>query len=282
MTSDRLRSLGRLLVLPVLLYVLLRWFEHRNVYQPTPSLWADPSSLGIPYEEVWLTTTDGRRLHAWFLPAADGAAYGDVAVLHCHGNGGNISHRLETYAALRETGVAVLGFDYRGYGRSRGRPNEEGTYRDAQAAWAWLRDRGFEATRIVAFGESLGGGVATELALREPVGAVVLQSTFTSIPDLGAELFPWLPVRAIGRIRYDNLSKLPRIRVPVLVMHGRGDTLIPFHHGERLFAAAGEPKMLWELAGDHNDALDADPRRFLEGPRHLLERLPAAMGPTPR
>ena len=121
-----------------------------------------------------------------------------LAVLFCHGNGGNISHRLDTCAALLATGVSVFVFDYRGYGRSAGRPGEEGTYRDAQAAYQWLRQKGFAGTNIMAFGESLGGGVAAELAVREPLGGLVLQSTFTSIPDIGAELFPWLPVRLAG------------------------------------------------------------------------------------
>jgi hypothetical protein len=186
-------------------------------------------------------------------------------VLFCHGNGGNVSHRLEVYAALLDTGVNVFGFDYRGYGASAGRPSEAGTYLDAQAACQWLRQRGFAGANIVAFGESLGGGVASELARRESLAGLILQSTFTSIPELGAELFPWLPVRWLARIKYDTLSKLPLLNLPVLVMHSRADTLIPFHHGQRLFAAAHPPKLFWELSGDHNEPLEADRAKFVAG-----------------
>jgi len=245
--------------------VFLRWFEQRNVFQPSATLWAGPDALGRPFEEVWLNTSDGERLHAWFFPAATNAPRRQLVVLHCHGNGGNLSHRLELFSALLSTGVNVLGFDYRGYGQSSGRPSETGTYLDAQAAYAWLRRRGFVATNIVAHGESLGGAVAAELAVREPVGGLVLQSTFTSIADIGSEKFPWLPVRRLSRIHYDTLAKLPGLHVPVLVMHSRTDTLVGFHHSERLFAAANEPKLFREVAGDHNETLEAGPRLLLDG-----------------
>lgn len=263
-----------------ILYVVLRWFEHHQVYFPTRDLVATPDALRRPWEEVWFTASDGVRLHGWFFPAAPNSARSRWAVLHCHGNGGNLSHRLAVYAALLETGVNVLGFDYRGYGRSSGRPGEAGTYLDAQAAYGWLRQRGFAGTNVVAFGESLGGGVASGLAALEPVGGLILQSTFTSVPDIGAELFPWLPVRWIASIRYDTLGRLPALRVPVVIMHSRADRLIRFHHAERNHAAAREPKVLWEIAGDHNDALDADPARFVGGLERLIELLEPA-GSTP-
>jgi hypothetical protein len=204
------------------------------------------------------------ELNGWFFPAATNSPRAQFVVLLCHGNAGNISHRLDTCAALLATGVNVFVFDYRGYGRSQGRPSEEGTYRDAQAAYQWLRQEGFPGTNIIAFGESLGGGVAAELAARETVGGLVLQSTFTSVTDMGAELFPWLPVRWLGTIHYDTRSKLPHLKVPVLVMHSPADGLVRFHHGQTNFAAANEPKLFWELKGDHNDPL-ADTPHFIEG-----------------
>ena len=201
-----------------LLWLMLRWFEHANVYQPTRTLAARAEALGRPFEEARFAARDGTWLHGWFFPAAADSPRRHLAVLHCHGNGGNLSHRLDVAEALLETGVNVLLFDYRGYGLSAGRPSEEGTYLDAEAAHAWLVARGFAASNIIAFGESLGGGVAAELARRVPLAGLVLQSTFTSIPDLGAELFPFLPVRWLARIRYDTLAKLPHLRVPVLVL----------------------------------------------------------------
>jgi fermentation-respiration switch protein FrsA (DUF1100 family) len=274
-TDPRRRRRWRLLLdvavgLP-LLYVMLRWFEHRQVYHPTTAWVATGAELNRAWEDVSFTAADGTRLNGWFFPAATNSPRRQLVVLHCHGNGGNISHRLAVADALLGTGVNVFLFDYRGYGRSAGRPSEEGTYRDAEGASAWLRGRGFAATNIIVFGESLGGAVATELARREPVGGLVLQSTFTSIPDIGAELFPWLPVRWLARIHYDTRAKLPAIHVPVLVMHSRADTLVPFHHAEQNFAAANEPKLLIDLAGDHNDFLEAGRGELVGGLEKFLE-----------
>ena len=263
------RTLIGLLVAYLLMVLMLRWFEHSQVYHPDRVLTATGAELGRPFENVLFKASDGVALHGWLFPANTNSARGHLAVLVCHGNAGNISHRLETCAALLATGVNVLLFDYRGYGRSQGQPSEEGTYRDAQAACQWLREKGVFGTNIVAFGESLGGGVATELAVREPIGGLVLQSTFTSIPDVGAELFPWLPVRWLGKIRYDSRSKLPGLRIPVLVMHSPADELVGIHHGKANFAAANEPKLFWELRGDHNNPL-ADPKHFIAGLEKFL------------
>jgi len=248
---------------------MLRWFEHSQVYHPDRNLLASAAQLGRPFEDVYFKAKDGTVLNGWFFPANGGSPRAHWAVLFCHGNAGNISYRLDFTQALLETGVSIFLFDYRGYGLSKGRPGEEGTYLDAQAAHHWLEQKGYTGSSIVAFGESLGGGVASELALRERLGGLVLQSTFSSIPDIGAELFPWLPVRWINTIKYDTCAKLPRIHVPVLVMHGRGDELIGFHHGEKIFAVANQPKMFWELKGDHNEPLD-DKKGFIEGIERFL------------
>jgi fermentation-respiration switch protein FrsA (DUF1100 family) len=252
------------------IFIVLRWFEHSQVFHPSRNM-VPAGDMGHPCEEVWLKTSDGVRLNAWFFSAPTHSPRSRIAVLFCHGNAGNISHRGALYDLLLSTGVAVMSFDYRGYGKSEGRPTEEGTYRDAQAAYEWLRARGFAATNIIAFGESLGGGVAAELAVREKVGGLVLQSTFTSVPDIGAELFPWLPVRWLGTIRYDTHSKLPGIHVPVLVMHSRADDLIGVKHSERNFAAANDPKWYWEIYGGHNGGLD-DRERFLQGIEQFLAK----------
>ncbi|MCU0785418.1 MAG: alpha/beta hydrolase [Verrucomicrobia bacterium] len=233
---------------------MFRWFERSQIFHPTRQLEATPDELRRPFEDVRFKAEDGVELHGWFFPANTNSPRAHLAFLICHGNGGNISHRLGLCEALLETGASVFIFDYRGYGQSHGRPGEEGTYRDAQAAHAWLRQKGFRGAGIIAFGESLGGGVVSELALREPLGGLVLQSTFTSIPDIGAELFPWLPVRLIGTINYDTRAKLPRIKIPVLVAHSRDDDLAGFQHAEKNFAAANEPKIFCELRGGHNDA----------------------------
>lgn len=255
---------------------MIRWFEHRQVYAPWRELEGHASDLGRPFDEVSLTTADGLKLHGWFFPAAPDAPRARQVLLVCHGNKGNVSHRLHFVKAWLELGLNVFLFDYRGYGRSEGRVDEAGTYLDAQAAWRWLRDRGFESRDIVVLGKSLGGGIASELAGREALGALILQSTFTSIPDLGSELFPWLPVRKLHRIRYDTVNRLPHLRLPVLVAHSRTDDLIGFQHAERNFAAANVPKELLEIAGNHVSVIEDGRAEYLAGlDRFLTKQLPA-------
>ncbi len=251
---------------------MIRWFEHRQVYAPSQSIFGDARVLGRPFEDVTFRSGDGTCLHGWFFPAKAISPRNHLVLLHLHGNGGNISHRLDFAQAWLELGLNVFLFDYRGYGRSEGEPSEEGTYRDGQAAVQWLRQRGFASTNVVALGKSLGGGVASELALREPLAALILQSTFCRIPDLGAELFPWLPVRWLHSIHYDTLGKLPRVRVPVLILHSRGDPLIGFHHAEQNFAAANEPKLLVEISGHHTNVLEVGREAYLRALEKFLSQ----------
>ncbi len=253
-------------------------FEGRMVsfpkHFPKHVFHANPGQLGRPFEEVFIPVESGVQIHAWYFPAHSGQVQAsDLVVLVCHGNGGNISHRLDLAQLLLEAGGSVLLFDYRGFGLSSGKPGEEGTCRDAQAAWRWLSQKGFAGTNIVAYGESLGGGVAAELAVREVLGGLILQSTFTSIPDMGADLLPWLPFRLVGYIKYDTLKKLPRLKIPILIMHSRQDKLIPFHHAERNFAAANQPKYFCEINGGHNEAFYASRPKFLVAIKDFLRSL---------
>jgi fermentation-respiration switch protein FrsA (DUF1100 family) len=251
-------------------FLVLRQFELSQVYHPDRELEASGRELGRPFEEVWFRAADGVQLNGWFFAAETNSPRRSLAFLFCHGNAGNISHRLESCQILLTTGVNVLLFDYRGYGRSQGKPSEAGTYLDGQAAYDWLRNKGFAGRNILVYGESLGGGVGAELCSTRETGGLVLQSTFTSIPDLGAELFPWLPVRWLARIQYDTHRKLPHLRVPILVMHSRTDGLIGYRHAERNFAAANEPKRFCELEGSHNDALAAR-EKFVAGIEDFLQ-----------
>jgi fermentation-respiration switch protein FrsA (DUF1100 family) len=256
---------------PVLLWAFFRWFERTNVYHPSRAWWATGAELNRAWDDLWLRTADGVELSAWFFPASGTAEFRDVAVLISHGNGGNLSHRLPLYRLLLDLGVNVLAYDYRGYGRSAGRPTEAGTYADGETALEWLKSKGFAEDRVVVHGESLGGGIAAELALRRPgLRGLILQSTFTSVPDLGCELFPFLPVRTLSTIAYDTRAKLPRIRVPVLFLHSRSDTLIRFAHAESNFAAANAPKTLREIEGDHNNQPEVAPERFAAAVREFL------------
>ena len=233
---------------------------------------AMPAAYGLAHEEVAIRTEDGETLHAWWLPAD--AARG--AVLFFHGNAGNISHRLDYARMFNRLRYSTLLVDYRGYGRSTGAPTEEGTYRDAEASWRWLTStHGIAARDVVIFGESLGGGVASWLAVQHPPRALVVASTFTSAVDLGAEVYRFLPVRLISRFKYDTLRRLPLVRAPVLVIHSPGDDIIPFSHGQRLYAAASEPKAFIELSGGHNDGFVFVRPEWVDALGAFLERAAA-------
>ena len=229
-------------------------------------------ALDWPRQDVQFSARDHAQLHGWFFPAEKGALRSRLVFLLMHGNAGNICNRLDFYQAWLGLGVNVFSFDYRGYGCSQGTPSEEGTYQDAEAAHAWLVARGFAPKNIIAVGKSLGGGIASELAIRAEVGALILQSTYTNIADAGADLYPFLPVRWVNTIKYDTFSKLSRIHVPVMVIHSRGDKTIRFRHAERNYAAAHEPKMFWEIQGGHTGVLDVDRSHYLEGLEKFLQR----------
>jgi fermentation-respiration switch protein FrsA (DUF1100 family) len=245
---------------------------NRMVFQPWTAMEASPADLKRPCEDIFFSASDGVRLNGWFFSADTNVAAGFVILL-CHGNAGNLSHRLPIIDMLLKAGASVFAFDYRGYGRSSGKPSEKGVCLDAEAAWQWLRDHGFAAMNIVALGESLGGGVVCELATRKPIAGMILQSTFTSVPDVASELMPWLPVRLLVTTRFDNHAKLKRLQVPVLFLHGRKDTIIPFRHAQKNFATAKAPKYFAELDGDHNDALTASPEKYQRAVAEFLTKL---------
>jgi fermentation-respiration switch protein FrsA (DUF1100 family) len=248
---------GYALVLTVLFV-----FQNRLLFFPSPTLEATPAAHGMVFEEATFETNDGERLHGWWVPAEKPRA----TLLFFHGNAGNISHRLDLVEIFRGLGLNVFLFDYRGYGRSTGKPSEDGLYRDAAAAWRYLTEtRGLIPDEIVLFGRSLGGGPATWLATRERPRALILGSTFTSIPDVAAKQYPYLPVRLLTRNRFDNRARLAEVRTPVLVIHSRDDALIPFEHGRRLFETAPEPKAFLEIEGAHNNGYAVTGPRYAEG-----------------
>lgn len=242
--------------------------QDRLFFFPTSSLVTAPDHHGLAYEDVELLTEDGVRLHGWFVPAPRPRA----TLLFFHGNGGNISHRIDSLQVFHELGLSVFILSYRGYGRSEGRPGEAGIRRDADAAWRYLReDQGVAASRLVIFGRSLGAAVAAELAARNAPGAVILESPFTSAGDLGAEVYPWLPVRRLIRHEYEVLGRMVAIDAPILVVHSRDDEIVPFEHGRRIADAAGAP--LLELRGGHNDAFLRSRTAYLQGLRSFLDPL---------
>lgn len=235
------------------------------VYFPGPPPGGTPSSLGVEGREVTLRTEDGESLGAWFLPAPDPVG----GVVFSHGNAGNIEGRLAAARSLVEMGFSVLLYDYRGFGASTGTPGEGGTYLDAEAAYDWMTDQGgFEPAQVVAYGRSLGGAVAMELALRRPVAGLMLECTFTSIPDMAARLYPWIPLRWFPGIEYDNLSKIKEVEVPIAIAHSPDDELVPVSMGTDLAGAARAPVQWIDGVGGHNS-----PGALIQpGARKLAER----------
>jgi fermentation-respiration switch protein FrsA (DUF1100 family) len=253
----------------VLLYlctlVLLRLFEPQLIYFPgrQRSLVAPPARLELSIERLEIPTEDGVKLVGWIIPAQSESS--GLWLLICHGNAGNLSEfdRPVHYAGLHRLGLSLLAFDYRGYGESGGVPNEQGLYRDADAAYRYLREsRGVPADRIVVFGHSLGSAVAIDLAGRAPVAGIIVEGALTSAVDRGQELYPYIPVRRIARSRFGSLDKMAGIAVPKLFLHATRDEVIPLAHGRRLFEAAREPKTFVELEGGHGDAFDVDSARY--------------------
>lgn len=236
--------------------------QHDYVYVPgTRTVDATPTAVGLAFEELVIETADGERLQAWFVPAPAATTVPGKTILFCHGNAGTISDLLESLATFHRLGFATLVFDYRGYGASTGRPDEQGTYADAAACLDYLvKRRGVPAADVIAFGRSMGGAVASHLAVAGGPGLLVLESVFASVPAMARHYYPYLPVRWFCRIHYDNLEHVARVRVPVLVIHSRADETCPFEQGRQVFEAAREPKLFIEVSGGHNDGgLDAHP-----------------------
>lgn len=234
------------------LALLLYIFQSHLIFLPNTGreIVATPSQIGLPYEDIQLKTADSISLHGWYIPAPQARG----TVLFLHGNAGNISHRLDSVQMFHRLGFSTLIFDYRGYGNNGGTPSEQGTYRDAEAAWRYLTEqRHLPACRIVLYGESLGAAVASWLAARQHPAALVIASGFTSIPDFAQHLYAYLPVRWLARFRYDTRENLRSVTTPVLIAHSPQDEIVPFEHGRALFAAAKPPKLFLELAGGHND-----------------------------
>lgn len=235
---------------------MLLFFENWLVYHPMPAArhWEPAPSPDIA--DVDLTAPDGTHIHAWWYPARNS----DHALLYCHGNAGNLSHRGGSIIKLSKLlDVSVLIIDYPGYGKSDGSPSEAGCYAAADAGYTWLTDvKKIASKNILLYGASLGGGVISEIASRREHRALILIKTFTSLPDVANERFWWLPApkRMLMRNQFDTLHRLKDCRRPVFIAHGTADTIVPYSHGERLEEAANEPKQFLSLPGaNHNDPL---------------------------
>jgi fermentation-respiration switch protein FrsA (DUF1100 family) len=261
----------------VALAVMLYLFQGSMVFLanlPGRALDASPTDIGLAYEDVQIDTSDGERLHGWFVPAAEARG----ALLFFHGNAGNISHRLESITLFNQLGLDVLIVDYRGYGQSTGKPSELGTYRDAQAAWDYLVDvRRVAPGKIVVFGRSLGGAVGAWLASRLPAdaqpAAAIIESSFSSGVDMARRLYPLYPAQLLTRLKYPVVDYATRIACPLLVAHSRDDEIIPFAMGQAIYAAARQPKAFIELRGDHNGGFWISREAYTAGLEAFLQQV---------
>jgi len=227
-------------------------FEKQLIYHPAPDLALTPAALDLPFEEVFLESEPGVRVHAWFIKARGERP--SATVLLSHGNAGNMADRLDRVRSLRELNVDFLLYDYRGFGRSTGALGEEGTYQDGRAAYDYLiRVRGVDPRRLILMGESLGCAISIQLAIERPAAGLALEAPFASIPHMAAAIYPFLPLEPFIRTRYDNLAKIPRLMMPLFVVQGTDDPVIPIEQGRMVFEAAPEPKRFLAVPGAHHN-----------------------------
>jgi fermentation-respiration switch protein FrsA (DUF1100 family) len=230
--------------------LVLYFMQPKFLYNPVRGVIYTPNELGLDFEKVILKSSDGLRLSGWYIPAK----HSELTVLFCHGNEGNIMHRLDSINILYNLGLNCFIFDYRGYGDSGGKPSEEGTYLDVRAAYKWLtKEKKISPNNIIIFGRSLGGSIAAQLASKVKVGALIIESAFTSYVDIGRKFYPYMPVRWFARFNYRTVDYVKDVHCPVMIIHSRNDETIPFEFGLELYEAANEPKEFVEIFGSHND-----------------------------
>lgn len=232
--------------LGIILYIMQPTF----LYCPVREVLYTPDELGMDFEDVVFKSDDGLLLSGWYIPAENSR----LTVLFCHGNGGNMTHRLDSINIFYKLGLNCFIFDYRGYGSSEGTPGEEGTYLDVKAAYEWLtKEKKISPDDIIIFGRSLGGSIAAQLAARVEARALIIESTFTSFVDIGRKFYPYMPVRWFSRFSYRTIDYVKDVRCPVMIIHSRNDDIVPFEFGLELYEAANEPKKFVEISGSHND-----------------------------
>ncbi len=255
-----MKSIFLAIAVLVVLFCFVRFIEKKSLYFPLGKIEATPQDIDLEYEEVYISTKDGARVSCWYIPSRSPRA----TFLFSHGNGGNISHRLEKIKIFNALDVNVLIFDYRGYGMSKGSPSEEGLYLDAEAVYNYLvNSKKIPAHEIIAYGESLGGAVIIDLASRHKLGGVIIEGGFTSIRDMAKKYFPFVP-SFVYKTRFDSYAKIRKIKAPALHFHSINDEIVPFRLGKKLFDNAPGPKEFVELQGGHNDAFLISRDVFIE------------------
>lgn len=257
-----LKIIISVLLFCVLVVVYARYIERRSIFFPMKGIEARPNDVGLDYEDVYFKTEDGLTLNGWFLkyPKAK------TTLILFHGNAGNISHRLEKVSILRNLGLNIFIIDYRGYGRSQGRPSEEGIYKDGLAAFDYLIIRSdIDKDKIISFGSSLGGAVAINLAKARPVACLIVDSSFTSAKEMGHKFFPYIP-SFLFSTKFDSIGKVKTINSPKFFIHSLNDEIVPFEFGQKLYQTSSPPKEFLKILGGHNTG-------FLESQDLIKEKL---------
>lgn len=243
--------------------------ERTFIFFPAAQLETTPLHVGLKFQECFFYTEDGLQLHGWYVPAGGGAP----VIMWLHGNGGNISHRVENIALWHQSGFGVWIFDYRGYGLSQGRPSETGVYADARAAYRHLVESlGVPPERVVIFGRSLGCAVAVELANGVPARALILESAFTNVGDMARYHYAWLPGKGLWAKKFDSTGRLSGLTLPKLFIHGEKDDIVPLWMGKRLYNLAPPPKEFYLIAGaGHNDTYQVGGPAYFDRLRSFIE-----------
>ncbi len=258
--------IGAYAVLSIYVY----YMQSSMIYYPNMpgrDLVATPENIGLNFQNVEFFTEDKVRLHGWFIPNKNAKR----TVLFFHGNAGNISHRLESIEIFHRLELNVFIIDYRGYGQSEGKISEQGTYRDAEAAWNYLiNTQGINEQEIIIFGRSLGASIASWLASKHTPAALIIESGFTSVPSMGQRFYPFLPIRWLTHFKYDTRQYVKNISCPVMVAHSKNDEIIPYDEGREIFDAAAEPKQFLEMRGGHNDGFMVSGSTYIEGLRSFI------------
>ena len=263
-------ALATILAVYAAVCVYIYMAQDRMFYFPTKDFAVNPVDYNLDFQDVFINVGQDETIHGWYFsqPQNQNAAR---TVLFCHGNGGNISHRLETVIFLLQRGVNVMMFDYRGYGRSSGRPTETNTYDDVKVAYDWLiSEKSAKPSDIIIFGRSLGGAVAVELASKVSCGGLIVESSFDSAIEMAKGYFPFFPAGLLIKYRYDSISKISKVDCLKLFTHSPADDLIPFERGKKLFEAAPEPKTFYEISGGHNQRIYLDDPGYIKAIDNLL------------
>ncbi|MEW6087546.1 MAG: alpha/beta hydrolase [bacterium] len=262
---------GALVLTSIFFYV--KYFEPKFIYHPQGNFENLPVDYELPAEDIFFRTKDNITLNGWFFPSPVENA-SEFSVLYFHGNAGNISHRLPIIEFMHQLGLNVFIFDYRGYGKSEGKPSEEGLYLDGRAAYEYMKSRNIDPSKIIFYGESLGAAVAIDLAREEKCAGIISVSAFTNIRQMAKNTFNFLPFHFFISSKYDNLEKINKVKSPVLIVHGTKDEIVPYSQSGLLFEKANDPKYFHKVEGaGHNDIFNAGKGTFKKIIHLFIEKL---------